>query len=189
MNEAYVSSCLFTRLAARSVGNIRTASIAYPTCGRQAVRLSLRLCESEGHSHEDQLCERRPCSRIGRFADRFEHPGYDATAQGQFVALGERAESDGRQIWLGTRLWRIFGFRVRNTRSMHLYLGTGRTPSKKRFYGRIETICETAQLAMATGLKPLKRFQSVATLACTPLKRGVIENARTEFIAIRETAV
>jgi hypothetical protein len=174
MNETYVSSRLFAGLVAHSVGNFGTPSAANQARGSKAVRVPLRLRKGKGYSHENQLCECRPRSRSHRFANEFSHSGHDAIVKGQFFALDKRTESDPREIRLGTRLRRVFGFRIGNAGRVKLHCGSGRTSSKAKLYGRIGTICNTARLAMATRLKPLKRFQHT-TEPGTPLKRGVME--------------
>lgn len=160
MNQLYVASRILKGLAAHRVDDARTPSVTGQISGGQAFGVSSRLREAKRHLYENQFCECRPRSRFGRFADEFEHRRIDAIAKRQFLALGERKRFSFRQIWLGTRLWSFFSFRIGRSGSMRLHCGTGRASSEKKFYERIEIICGTIRLGMAEGLKPLKRFQN-----------------------------
>jgi hypothetical protein len=173
MNQTYVSSRLLANLAALGVGNVGTSSVADKTRSGQTVGIFVGLRQREGHLHKNQLCECRSRSRIDRFADEIFDRRSDATFQRQFVALGQREPSGCWQIWLGTRLRSVLGFRVGGCRSGALHRESGRAPSEKKFCGRIETFCGTIRLGMARGLKPLKRFQYSSCASCTSLKRGV----------------
>ncbi len=180
MNRIYVSSHLFASLAALGVGDVGTSAIAGETCGGQAVGIFVRLRQREGHLHENQLCERRSRSCFDRFANEiFDGRGH-ATFQRQFIALDQREQSGGGQVWMGTRLRGVFGIRINRGRSRALHLQSGRTSPEQKFPGRIETICGTIRLGMARGLKPLKRFQHSPNPSGTSLKRGVNENGEQQ---------
>jgi hypothetical protein len=176
MNQAHVSSRLLSGLAALGVGDVGASSVADEVRSGQTVGVFVGLCQREGHLHENQLCERRPRSRVDRFADEIFDRRNHAAFQRQFVALGEREQSGCGQVWLGTRLRSVFRFRVGSCGSRALHRESGRASSKKRFRGRIETFCGTIRLGMARGLKPLKRFQYFSSPSYTSLKRGVNES-------------
>ena len=177
MSQAYVPSCLLASLAALGVGHVGASSHFGQAGCIKALRVSARLRQREGHIHEDQFCERRPCSRVDRLANEPVHRSAYAAFQGQFVTLGQRAEFGRGQIRLGPWLRRVLRFGIGCCGSGELHRETGRTSPEKGFYRGIETVCRALRTGMARGLKPLKRFQYSSRLSCTSLKRGVNEKS------------
>jgi hypothetical protein len=131
MSQTYVPPFLFAGLAALGVGNTGASSVAGQACGDEAFRVFDGLCEAEEHLHEDQFCERRPRSRVDRFANESFHRGSHAIVQGRLIALDQREQSGHEQVWLG-RGYGVFSVSESGVAEVCAYIANQEEHHRKR---------------------------------------------------------